>query len=119
MSQPNVPRWLEQARAILADAHGTAAVAEVVTVTIRNASGKRVSFTLPAKFADVEPRRPPLEGAVLEVLASADKPLTAPLLAKLAGYRCNSHFRAALAALDREGLVRRTPDGYTRGQGKA
>ena len=96
------------ARRLLADVYGQAVTGEI-RVTISDAAGHRVTVVFPAD----DPRQhTPMAQAVLEALSKATGPLSAPQLARQAGYPCNSRFRGTLTALDREGLIRRTPDGY-------
>jgi hypothetical protein len=55
---------------------------------------------------------PPLQRATVGALTS--RPQTAAALARKAGRKYNTNFRAALAALVRGGHARKTPDGYAR-----
>jgi hypothetical protein len=54
----------------------------------------------------------PTERAIVQALT--DSPVSSRRLARAAGRRWNSHFRAALARLVEGGQVRHTPRGYRR-----
>jgi hypothetical protein len=60
------------------------------------------------------PARPlrEIENNILEALGGGPLPIAA--LAGAAGYRLNSYFRSAVAALQRKGLVVQAVDGYRR-----
>lgn len=89
------------------------AVAGPVRVTVE-CPGSRLVFELSAEECRSLNGPPdglsPLEAATLRVLTP--EPQTAKALARLAGYRLNSHFRAGLRLLERRGLAVRTGDGY-------
>lgn len=67
-----------------------------------------------AEWADSDPdngQHPPIVSAIGK--AAGPVPIPAKRLASLAGYECNSHFRATLAEMVRNGLLRHGPDGYS------
>jgi hypothetical protein len=112
MPPSDFPRWLRQARELLAELHGQAAAAGPVRVTVTNDQGQRVTLAVPPELPAALPALAPLEKAILG--AATRLPQTAKRLAAELGRSCNSHFRDALRSLGRRvpPLLVRTPDGY-------
>jgi hypothetical protein len=125
--------WLFAAKADFEASHGKQD--GVLTVTVRAVnSGAETTYAIPANHGNgyhdgvargVPPQAaaktldcvavPPapiraIERRILECVGR--DPIPAKQLARMSGYRTNSHFRGALAALTRAGLLRHTPEGY-------
>ena len=101
-------RWLAEARAHFTTVYGPQA-GRVVLVLL-NDLGEQIRIVLPPEPSC---ELSPTAEAILEALRGATGPLTPKVLARRAGCRHNSHFRAVVTDLARRGLVARSPDGVT------
>jgi hypothetical protein len=109
LGTPSLSAWLHESRRFFADAFGPQAGCN--TVTIKDAAGHIVTYTVPDDLlAATAPKLSELEQDIIAIVGQSALP--AKIIASRLGHSNHAYIRTILAQMVEDGVLAKSPFGY-------